>query len=116
MDYMQLVLEILRDGLSCPVVTDIPADRQERLVMVTLDGDNSNEYLLRPRLMLTCWGTSDRDAFGLTLTALDVLSEAALDHELLSSVERESVSQEEWSRNGQARFMALVSLTINTDE
>lgn len=116
MDYIKLVVDILSDALTVPVTTDIPSDRVERLVTVDLDGDRSTAYLYIPRIALTCWGKTDRDAHGIALSAIQALQEAALDHPYLSSCDLETLSREEWSRNGQSRYLALVELTINTDE
>lgn len=115
-DFIGMVLQILRGALSVEVTTDIPPDRPGRLVMVALDGDNSTPFVLRPRIGLTCWGESDRDAMGIALDAVAALQDAALDHDLLSAAELESMSRDEWLRNGQGRYYALVNLTINTDE
>lgn len=116
MDPIALVVGILEEGLTVPVYTDIPKDRPQRCVAVDLDGDNSTPFLLLPKIALTCWGSSDRDAHGLAVSALEVLREAALDHPYLSSVDLETMSREEWSRNGQSRYIAFLDLVINTDE
>lgn len=116
MDAIGLAVGILTDAIEAPVMTDIPRERPQRLVTVDLDGDESTEFLLRPRLALTCWGTSDMDARGLALSSVQALQEAALDHPYLSAASLDTMSREEWSRNGQGRYLALVTLTINTDE
>lgn len=115
-----IAVTVLAEALAVPVGTDMPSDqehrRTERYVMVSLDGDGSDPFLLRPTIALTCWGASDHDAHGIALSAIDALRDAALDHDLLSAVELDSISREEWSRNGQSRYLALVGLYINTDE
>lgn len=116
MDVVKLAVGILSEALVAPVSTEVPPDRPERMVNVALDSMQSDGFLLTPRLMLTCWGTSDRDAFGLATSAVDALREAALDHDYLSAVDLESMAREEWSRTGQSRYMALVTLYVNTDE
>lgn len=116
MDAIELAVGILADALEAPVMTDIPMERPQRLVTVDLDGDESTEFILRPRLALTCWGTSDKDAHGLALSAVQALQEAAETHPYLSAASLDTMSREEWSRNGQGRYLALVTLTINTDE
>lgn len=115
-DCIAIVRAVLVEALAVPVMTDIPEDRPARMVMVDLAGDASTPYVLRPRIQLTSWGSSDRDALGLAVTAVDALREAAMDHDLLSAVELESMSREEWSRTGQSRYYALLTLTINTEE
>lgn len=115
MDATKLVLDLLSDALSVPVSTDIPRDRPERLVLVDLSGDESTPYLLRPRYDLTCWGTSDKDAKGIAISAVQALQEAALDHPYLSACQLETMSREEWTRNGQGRYLAVVGLVINID-
>lgn len=116
MNTTNLVLDLLSDALDVPVSTDMPRDRPTRLVLVDLSGDQSTPFLLRPRYDLTCWGTSDRDAHGLALSAVQALQEAALDHPYLSDCQLETMSREEWSRNGQGRYLAVVDLVINTDD
>ena len=115
MDATKLVIDILSDALTVPVSTDIPRDRPDRLVLVDLSGDESTPYLLRPRYDLTCWGTSDSDAKGIALSAVQALQEAALDHPYLSACQLETMSREEWTRNGQGRYLAVVGLVINID-
>lgn len=116
MDTTKLVLGILSDALNVPVSTDMPSERPGRLVLVDLSGDHSDEFILRPRYDLTCWGTSDRDAHGIALSAVQALHDAALDHPYLSACQLETLSREEWSRNGQGRYIAVVDLVINTDD
>lgn len=116
MNTADLVVEILKDALSVPVSSDIPRDRPGRFVLVDLSGDRSTPYLLMPTYDLTCWGTSDRDAHGIALSAVQALQEAAEDHPYLSACDMETMSREEWSRNGQGRYLAVVDLVINTDE
>ena len=111
-----IVLDVLREALTVEVTTDVPEDRPNRLVLVDLTGDQSDGFFLRPRYALTCWGESDHDAHGIALSAVQALQEAALDHPYLSSCDLETMSREEWSRNGQSRYMAEVTLIINTDE
>lgn len=115
-DATPIVLEILRDAMAVPVVTDIGKNRPSRLVLVDLTGDQSDMFVLRPRYALTCWGESDKDAHGIALSAVQALQEAAEDHPFLSNCDLETMSREEWSKNGQSRYMAEVSLTINVDD
>ena len=116
LDATEIVLDVLREALTVEVTTDMPKDRLGRGVLVDLTGDQSDAYILRPRYALTCWGANDKDAHGIALSAVQALQEAALDHPLLSSCDLETMSREEWSRNGQSRYMAEVTLIINTDE
>lgn len=116
MDCIGLVQGILADALDVQVSTEVPADRPGRLVVIDLEGDASDAFLLRPRIALTCWGTTDRDAHGLALSAVQALQEASETHPYLSSADMETISREEWSRTGQGRYLAIVELTINTDE
>ena len=115
MDPIALVRGLLTETLAAPVLTDIPKDRPPRMVMVDLESDGSDEFILRPRIALTCWGTTDRDAHGLAVSAVQALQDAALDHAYLSAAQLETMSREEWSRNGQSRYIAIVELVINTD-
>ena len=115
MDPVELAVGILKENLNAEVSTELPKDRPPRYVMVGLEGDESTPFLLRPRLALTCWGASDRDANQLAISALEALQDAALDHPYLSSCDLETMSREEWSRNGQSRYLAIIELTINVD-
>ena len=115
MDPTEIVVGILADAMAVPVSTEMPADRPESYVLVDLAGDQSTPYLLRPRYALTCWGASDEDAHGIALSAVQALQEASMDHDLLSLAQLETMSREEWSRNGQSRYTAIVDLTINTE-
>ena len=116
MDPIELAVGILSEELTVPVSTEIPATRPQRMVAVTLDADNSTEYLMRVTLGLTCWGTSDRDAHGIAVSAVDALRDAALDHDLLSAVGLETMARDEWTKTGQAHYFASVELTVNVDE
>ena len=116
MDATKLVVGILSEELDVPVSTDMPSDRPARLVLVDLSGFQTTGFLLMPRYDLTCWGSSDRDAHGIALSAVQALQEASLDHPYLSACHLETMSREEWSRNGQGRYLAVIQLVINTDE
>lgn len=113
MDDISLVVEILSEALSVPVSTEIPAERPTRLVCVSLTSDQSTEYLHLPTVTLMCWGTSDLEAHGLALSAVHALTDAAKTHDLLSSADLQTMSRDEWTRNGQARYLAEIDLTIN---
>lgn len=115
-DCIGIVVGILSGALTVPVSTEIPDGRPDRFVLVSLDGDSSTEFVLRPRISLTCWGQTDRDAMGIAVSALHALQEAAMDHALLSAAELESMSRDEWTRTGQGRYVSLVTLTVNTEE
>lgn len=116
MDGVELAVSLLKESLEVKVGTEVPRNRPQRFIMVDLDGDESTPYVLRPRIALTCWGASDKDARGIALSALDALQEASEDHPYLSDAALDTMSREEWSRNGQGRYLALINLTINTDE
>lgn len=116
MDGVELTVTILKESLGVPVGTEVPRNRPQRFIMVDLDGDESSPLLLRPRIALTCWGATDKDARGIALSALDALQEASEDHPYLSDASLETMSREEWSRSGQGRYLALINLTINVDE
>lgn len=121
MDPTPLVVRILAEALAVPVSTEMPFDRQDglrpdRLVTVDLMGGTRTPYLLMPRYMLTCWGRSDADAHGMAIACVEALWAASETDDLLSSCQLESLGRDEWSRTGQARYVAVVDLTINTDE
>ena len=120
MDATKLVLDILTESLAVPASTEMPRQRDhampERYVLVDLSGYQSDGFVHRPRFDLTCWGTSDRDARGIALSAVQAIQEAAMDHPYLSACDLETLSREEWSRTGQGRYLAIIELAVNTDE
>ncbi len=119
MNTTDLVVDLLSDALSVTVSTEMPPVRQDgkrQHVMVALSGNQSDEFTLRPRYDLICWGTSDRDAHAIAMSAVQALQDAAIDHPYLSACQLETTSREEWSRNGQGRYLAAVDLVINTDD
>lgn len=115
-DTTEIVVGILADALDVPVSTDIPMRRPERLVMVSLEAEESDGFLLRPTYSLMCWGLTDMDARGIAVSALHALSEAAETHAWLSSVAMDNMARDEWSGNGQARYALTVRMVFNTDE
>lgn len=122
MDVTPLVVTILSQALDgVPVSTEMPWDSSSataaprRYVLVDLAGDQSDGFLLRPRYALTCWGASDRDAHSIALACVDALRDAAMDDDLLSACQMESMSRDEWNRTGQSRYLVEVDLTVNTE-
>lgn len=113
MDDIALVVGVLADALPVPVSTEIPPTRPERFVSVALVGDQSDELIRRPTVSLTVWGSSDMDAHGLAVSAVHALADAAQTHPLLSSATLQTMSRDEWSRDGQSRYMAEIDLVIN---
>lgn len=121
MDTTKRVVEILSSALTgVPVSTEMPwqadSTRPERYVTVDLAGDYSTPHLLQPRYALTVWGISDVDAHSMALACVDALWEASETDEYLSACQLETMSRDEWTRNGQARYFIEVNLTFNTDE
>lgn len=118
MDCISLVVGILADEIGAPVSTDRSRDAHARgpQVSVSLIGDYSDEFLLRPRIGLTVWGDTDRAAHSLAMSCVDALRDASLDHPYLSAVQLETMSREEWSRTGQSRYLVELDLTVNTDD
>lgn len=116
MDTTALAVGILADALDVPVQTDIPLERPSRLVMVWQESDQSDRFILRPTYAITCWGRTDVDARGIAISALHALSLASETHPYLSAVEVVNLVRDEWTANGQARYVLTVELTINTDE
>lgn len=115
MDTVAMVVEILSDELDVPVSTEVPMTRPDRFVLVSLDGDMSDMFILRPRFTLMCWGSSDLDAHGIALSALHALTDAAETHPYLSAVQMQAMARDEWGRDGQARYALQVDLIVNTD-
>lgn len=113
MDDIAIVVGILTDALSVPVSTEVPAERPQRMVCVSLIADQSDEFIHRPTVALMVWGRSDVDARGLATSAVHALTDAAKTHDLLSSADLQTMSRDEWLRNGQARYLAEIDLTIN---
>lgn len=114
MDDIALVVGVLADAMDVPVSTEIPPERPERLITVALTADISDELIHRPTMALTVWGTSDKDAHGLAVSAVHALATAAQTHPLLSSAQLQTMSRDEWTRDGQARYVAEVEMVINT--
>jgi len=115
-DPTELVVGILSDALTVPVTTEIPQERPQRLVHVHHDSDRSTEYLLMPRYNLTCWGTSEAEAKGICLSCVEALRLASEDHPYLSSCDLETMARDDWTRDGQSRYMAEIELVINVDD
>ena len=113
MDDIALVVGILTDAMDVPVSTEVPASRPERFVMVALGSDQSDMFIHRPTFNLTVWGSSDKDAHGLAVSAMHALVDAAQTHPLLSHVSLESMARDEWTKDGHARYLVEVELTIN---
>lgn len=113
-DDIALVVDLLQDAFpTVPVSTEIPATRQTRFINVALTADQSDMFIRRPTVALTVWGRTDADAHGLALSAFHVLADAAQTHELLSSADLQTMSRDEWTNTGQARYLVEVDLTIN---
>lgn len=115
-DATEITVGILADALDVPVSTDIPMTRPDRLVMVSLESSEGDQFLLRPTYALTCWGMSDIDAKGIAMSALHALTDAAETHEWLSSAQMQNLARDEWSGTGQARYVLTVRMVFNTDE
>lgn len=116
-DTTEIVVGILSDALDCPVSTDIPMSRPSRLAMVALERDiDSDRFIFRPIYSITCWGSSDRDAKSIALSALHALSDASETHKWLSSATLEHLTRDEWVKTGQARYVLSVQTVFNTDE
>lgn len=113
MDDIAMVVGILADALPVPVGTEIPPTRPQRMVCVSLTADDSTELLHHITVTLMVWGTSDVDARGLATSAVHALTDAAKTHDLLSSAELETMSRDEWTATGQARYLAQLDLIIN---
>lgn len=117
MDDIKLVVGILKDAtslLGVPISTEIPPTRPKRYIAVALIGDMSDPLIHRVKFLLTVWGESDLDAHGLAVSAWHALTDAAQDHDTLSHVSLESMSRDEWTATGQARYIVQLDLTINT--
>lgn len=124
-DPIQLTVEVVAGALrDVPVSTELPhtaaspsgGGQPERYVVVTLEGLQDDGFLALANVSLTVWGLSDRDAFGMATAAADALREESLTHPYLSAAQLETLSRDEWTSTGQARYFARVQLTINTDE
>lgn len=113
-DEVSLVVGILQDAFpTVPVSTEIPPNRPSRFINVALSADQSDMFVRRPTVSLTVWGRSDEDAHGLALSAFHAIAEAAQTHDLLSSADLQTMSRDEWTSTGQARYLVEVDLTIN---
>lgn len=122
-DPIQLTVEVVAEALqTVPVSTEMPfsashpSAQPERYVVVTLEGMQDDGFLAVANVSLTVWGLSDRDAFGMATAAVDALREESLTHPYLSAAQLETLTRDEWTSTGQARYFARMQLTINTDE
>ena len=116
MNPIKLVKGILDDALDVPVSTEVPEKRPKRMVIVSLDGDLSDAFFLRPRIGLTCVGLSNLDAFNMSVDAVEALRSSAQTHPYLSSVQLNGKSGDMLDRSGEGIYYALLDMTINTDE
>lgn len=116
MNPIALVVQLLGESLEVPVSTEVPPQRPERMVIVSLEGDRSDELILRPSVSLMCVGTSDLDAFELSTDAVTALRESAQTHPYLSSVQLNGKAGDRLDRTGEGIYQSLLELTINTDE
>lgn len=122
-DPIQLTVEVVADALqTVPVSTEVPftaahpSEQPQRYVVVTLEGLQDDGFIALANVSLTVWGLSDRDAFGMATAAADALREEALTHPYLSAAQLETLTRDEWTATGQARYFARMQLTINTNE
>lgn len=115
MDTTEIVVGILADGVDAPVSTEVPLVRPNRAVIVALDNDMSDTFLMRPRYELMCWGSSDVDAHGLAISALHALTDAAETHPYLSAVSLDAMARDEWGKDGQARYVMTVDCVFNIE-
>lgn len=117
MNPVSMTVGILSDAFDgVRVSTEVPTNRPERLVVVTLEGATGDEFLMVASVGITCWGRDDRDAFGMANHAWESLRDASLDHPWLSATELDSIARDEWTSTGQARYYTRAVLYINTDE
>lgn len=114
MDDTALIVAILQDAFDVPVSTEIPPTRPERLLHVNYQCRESDVLLHRGTLYLTAWGRTAVEARGMAETVAYELADVALTHDLLSSASLERIDNDTWSRDGQARCTAEISLVINT--
>ena len=116
MNPIKLVRDLLADALDVPVSTEVPEQRPDRMVIVRLDGDKSDAFILRPSIGLLCVGATDLDAFNMSVDAVDALRAAAQTHPYLFSVQLNGKSGDRLDRSGDGVYYALLDLTINTDD
>lgn len=115
MNPVTLTVGILKDALEIPVTTEVPANAPDQLVTVALEGDRSTEFLLEPRITLSCWGTTDKEAQSIASACVDAMREAALDHPYLTDVQLETMSRDLWTKAGRSRYYCELNLYINVD-
>lgn len=120
MDTTDLVVGILAEALDgipvsteLPYTANMPQGNPQRYVTVTLEGDQSTEFLLQPTYALTCWGRTDREAKGIALDAIEALRSASETHPYLSACTLQSLSRDGWGQTA-PRYLAMVELIINT--
>lgn len=113
MDAVAINVATLKAALDVPVSSEIPIERPERMVCVQRSGGPRDECFDYPEITLLCWGATDAEASGLAISAAHALSEAAESHPLLSSSEMDTMSRDEWSTNGAARYRVVIQQVIN---
>lgn len=116
-DANEIVRQILVKGLNkVKVSTDLPPGKcRSPYVMVSRTGGADEDFVDRPIMTIMCWASSDKKAYSLAISCRDALNEAAEDHPLLTSVETISLSRDEWTTTGNARYMLEMQMTINKE-
>lgn len=121
MDTTDLIIAALTDALDgipvsteLPYTANMPQGKPQRYVTVSLEADQSTEFLLQPTYSLTCWGLTDKEAKGIALSCMDALYAASETHPYLSACRLQSLSRDGWGPTAPPRYIALVELIVNT--
>lgn len=116
MDPLLIALPVLEEAFGdVPVTTEVPSSRPERLVVASLAGGSTDGFVVTPLIGVTCWGRDDHDAQTMARYASEALAEAAESHPYLFDAQLASLSRDEWTATGQARYYAEIYLTINEE-
>lgn len=115
MDPTEICIAALKKRLpeGVRVSSEMPAERPDRIVVVSRVGGTATQFLDKPRMELLCWDASDQDASALAQEAIWAIADEAQVHPLLSSSTLETLARDTWTQTGAARYRAVLNLTIN---
>lgn len=108
-------VRIIEEAIGVEASSEMPLDRDAGApyVQVSRTGGEDGEFIDRPIMTLMCWAASDQAAYMLAEDCLRAVKEAAKDDEWMSACEMVSMSRDQWTPAGAARYMLQMRLTIN---
>lgn len=114
-DPTRLCISILKRAFpDIPITSEIPFERPPApLIQISRTGGEDTDFVSKPVMQMLCWGGSDPGSQALCMDAVSALRAAAEEDKVLSSVVCQSVSRDEWTVEGEARYRAQLNLVIN---